>query len=585
MINKRPSISEIPTHNNDEQAIKNVPMFGEEFIDEIKVSPVIPTVGETKNNAQHEPVQEIKNITTQPNVGAETKFTNKEEQSQQERVEEKIQYQSQSTITSGLQHETVDPVESYDDTMTIKEIDEAEDVKELFILPSSTAKKFMELYDTLEELYKGTDENPYTKEEERILAYNGVFNTKYPTPEEVYYDKINQNIDNMVNKIKYGNTTYNMRNINFKSGNVTGTQAVARFRSLLTLGEVAQIPLWHSGFWVVLKPATQTEIINLQIALARREIDLGKITNTMIYSNYGVIYNRILTDFIIDHIHSTSLKLHSNDDIREYINIQDFFILALGMLSTMYPKGVTLSRTCCNSMKLDEQGRPLCDFSISGLIDPKKLLWVDKTELKDNMINHMAKKDENIMTIDSVKEYQYGFKNIKDKTVVIKSENNNEFTVTFTLPNLKYYLVNGEQWVNDIVTKTEELFAKTDNIEQKNSKISRVMSASHLAIYNIFVKRISMGSDTVIEKIDDINEALSIISTDNVAYESFMKAIREYISTSAVAICAAPNFECPKCKMKQETKDGPFKEFIPLNVIEHFFALCALRARRTDKLV
>lgn len=590
MINKRPVISEIPSADGIEPDIQNVPMFGEELIDEVRISPVTPTVTKTESNVKQEFIKEEKPIqqqNTQHEFNQQPILNKKEEPANvqpQKLIQDDVKQHYQSSVTSGLQHEAVDPVDSYDDDLTIKKLDEAEEAKELFIIPSSTAKKFMELYDTLEELHKNTEENPYNQDEGRIFAYNGVFNTKYPSPEEVYYDKINQNIDNMINKIKYGNTTYNMRNINFKSENVTGSQAVARFRSLLSLGEVAQIPLWHSGFWVVLKPPTQTEIINLQIALARREIDLGKITNTMIYSNYGVVYNRILTDFIVDHIHSTSLKLPSNEDIREYINIQDFYILALGMLASMYPKGMSFVRTCTNSMKIDENGKPLCDYSISGIVDPKKLVWVNKTELKDHMINHMGKKDENSMTIDSVKEYQYGFGSIKDKTVVIKSENGNEFSVTFTLPNLRDHLVNGEQWVNDIVNKTEALFVENDTVEQKNTKISRIMSASYLSIYNIFIKRIAIGDSAVIDKIEDINETLSIITTDNTACETFLEAIRDYISTSAIAICAIPNFECPKCKTKYNNGTGAFKEFIPLNVIEHFFALCALRAQRTNRL-
>ena len=288
-------------------------------------------------------------------------------------------------------------------------------------------------------------------------------------------------------------------------------------------------------------------------------------------------------DFIKDHIQNSSLKLSPEDDILDYINIQDLQPLVLGVIISMYPKGAPITRSCVNTIVLDDDNVPKCDYSIRGVLDPKKLLFVNRKALSSEHINQMIKRLPNSVTIDDVKNYQLTLDRIKPHKIEFNTEAEDvKINLTISLPSIKEYITAGEEWVNDIIYKSEELFTDADNQEAKDKKVDEMLSTFVLGLYSTFITEIENVNEgkKVVDKATIIN-LLELFSGDRVILKDYIPKITKFITDTAVAIVATPTFVCPKCNANQAVSENPaFKELIPLNIIESFFDLSTLRGAK-----
>ena len=514
---------------------------------------------------------------------------NNEQQVKQDSVQPQ---QPETTEVTDDRHEQINPYSNETVIKDLESIMKKQDENEKLLkqlsrsipMPSAAYSKVVDFFQKIEKYIDENGEDSISEKQRSVLE-DIRQSSMYTLFRDMFYSKVNNDKDNYVNDIHYADKTINTKSASITKSegdeNVSGLKAINRFRSLISVGEVIQLPLWHSGFWVLIKPPTQAEIANLQTSIVSNEINLGRETNTLVYSNYSVVTNRILTEFVIDHINQTSIKGWQDLDLREYISTQDFYPLVVGMLSTMAPEGVNIIRYCSNATVNDETGKPKCDFFVSGTVDPKKLIWVNRKALTTKMLSHMTtRKFNETMTPDMVKDYQMNINSLRDKTVSINLDNGKSFEVTFTVPSLKDYLVNGEAWVEEIITMAESMFTDTDNKDQKNAKVNNLSNSSVLGIYNTFVKSFKLPTGEIITDTSTFKEILSDLSLDDTAFKSFIDQLSEYISDSPIAVVATPTYTCPKCNKEQkEGASGPFKEFIPLDVVSHFFVLCGLRSR------
>ena len=515
----------------------------------------------------------------------------KVEQPQQQQQEQETKSET-TTDTTEDRHEQHNPYSNETLIKDIQKIMEKQEENEKLIkqlsrslpMPSATYSKVLDFFQKVEKYVEENGEDSITDKQRNVLE-DIRQSSMYTLFRDMFCAKLNKNTDDYVNDVHYADKTINIRpaTITKQEGDesVSGLKAINMFRSLVSVGEVIQLPLWHSGFWVLIKPPTQAEIANLQTSLTANEITLGRETNTLVYSNYSVVTNRILTDFIIDHIAQTSIKGWQDLDLREYISTQDFYPLVTGMLSTMTPEGVNIIRYCSNATVNDDTGKPKCDFFVSGTVDPKKLVWVNKKALTTKMLSHMmTRKFNETMTPDMVKDYQMNILSLREKTVDIKLDNGKSFEVTFSVPSLRDYLINGEAWVEEIIQMAESMFSDTDSKDQKNAKVNNLSNSSVLGIYNTFVKGFKLPTGETITDTSTFKDILSDLSLDDTAFSEFINKLSDYISDSPIAIVATPTYTCPKCNKEQkEGATGVFKEFIPLDVVSHFFVLCGLRSR------
>jgi hypothetical protein len=439
----------------------------------------------------------------------------------------------------------------------------------------------MQFLDVLEKLTEDEVQARYTPEA-LVAGGIGINSINQTTHKDIYASELNEDTDKFVNGIKFMDQDLNLRPLPLKTnaGKVTGDMAKARFTSILGIGEVVQIPLHHSGIWIAISPPKDNELINLENALSSNQILLGRLTSTLVYSNYSVVFNRILVDFILDHMVATSLKLTEEDDIRNYILIQDLYPLVLGLITSMYPDGYNITRSCANTIVEDENGVPVCTFVSTAKVDPKKLLWLNRTSLNKEMMMHMSKRTPGSVTVEDVKYYQSTINKLADQEIIVTATNGTIINITLTSPTLFDYITNGELWVQNVIKKAEDIFVTTDTAEIKNGKVSDVLSAVLLGIYNVYVKRIESDGAEVDDRYS-IDEILDTISSDEKILDEFIEKVRAYINGAVIAIVATPDFVCPNCRSNQPTHElKAFKDLVPLNVVENFFALSALRINK-----
>lgn len=445
------------------------------------------------------------------------------------------------------------------------------------LMPTSDYNKLIGFLEKIDNIPTAIFKENFTKEDIITTGVN-INCAKNTINNNIYVDDLS-NTDEFVNNISYSDKELNPRNIPLKVdiGKVNGQIAMARFTSLLGIGEVVQVPLWHSGIWLSIKPPKDNELIALENALANNQITLGRETNTLIYSNYSVVFNRIVTDFIVDHIVGTTIKTSESINIREYIYIQDLPIMILGLIMSMYPDGYDVTRACINTLEENEDKTPKCNFIANGKLDPKKLLWLNRKELTKEMLAHMSKRTPNSVTLDEITDYRLSISKIKSKNIFLEASNGVKVDVELTAPTLLDYINNGELWVQSVISKTEALFTDADNVEQKNSKISTVLSSVILGIYNIYVSKLSIGKQSVDDR-DTINELLDTMTGDQIIIDTFINSVKNFISGNSIAIVATPDYICPNCNSTQTVNNSSkFKHLIPLNILENFFDLSALR--------
>lgn len=406
---------------------------------------------------------------------------------------------------------------------------------------------------------------------------------KYTNKDDMLSKEINEHPKNYVNDLNFSDTKLNQTVLSFKepaNKSLSGSNAIAIFRSMTASGNVIHVPLWHSGFWIVIKPPTQAEIVNLQLSLSGVEIQLGRDTNSLIYSNYMAMFTRVLSEFIVEHINSTSLKLEAGDDIRDYISIHDYFPILMGLLATMNPSGLDIVKACVNGAEVNEDGRPNCDFILKGKVDPKKLIWVDRSRLDRYMLSHMSNRTTGSMEKSAVKEYINHIPSLAEKEYQMEFSTGKKFSIVFANPTLKESATYGEEWVQEIISQAETTFSESDDARLKNVKVNMLATSIVLSVYNTYVKTIKID-DMEIKDRSTFNTILGDITFDNTAYDMFYDAIKDYVDSSPIALVATPSWECPKCKTKQErSTNKAFKEFIPINVLVHFFDHCDFRTTK-----
>lgn len=411
-----------------------------------------------------------------------------------------------------------------------------------------------------------------------FVGNNGYF---LPPRHNAFVELTKDYKDKYVNHIEYADKVLTPRTINFKSGKgeLSGSMAMNIFRNKISIGEIVQVPLWHSGFWISLKPPTQAEIIQLQDTIAHHEVNIGYETNSFVYSNYSVVLTRILVNFIIEHIAECSFEIPPGEDIREYILINDYYPMLLGLLSTIHPRGINIIQNCKNSLILNEDQKPTCDFVMSALCDPKKMLWVDRSILKDEYINSvMSTRGANQVRRDTILEYQRRISNLVSKDVTVEASNGVPITLTLSVPTISRIITEGERWVSDIVTMTENAFDGKEPKDEKVARINAMIRITVLSIYNSFVTAIytDKGTENETSTKDPVAilSNLNDMSSDDNLLVNILKEARSYIDSTTIALAGIPNYICPKCSKDQndhKDKEDKFHGFIPLDLPTYFF--------------
>jgi len=418
----------------------------------------------------------------------------------------------------------------------------------------------------------------YTEEELISVGYNTA-NIKSVYTEGPLSNKIPS--DGYVNHATVDGKKLGMRFVEpAAKGHLSGADAVAAFTSKLSIGKHASITLWHSGFTLLLLPPKESDVINLQYNISKQEHRLGMDTNNMIYSNYGVVANKLILDFVMRQVAASSLVLPDDKSYLDFILASDINQLEMTMLGCMRSGTYPLTMTCGNSLDLDADNKPVCDFTASLDIDPENTIWVRRKALTTDLLVHISKTSAGSHTAESVLEYQAKLEQNTMKTYTVGA-GDREITVDIKTPTVRKYLDSGTLWVNRVIADTEAILSVDDDVDMRENKLTVMVNASLLNRYSSYIERISTGA-AYVDDVPTIIDVLATLSSDTDVVNDMYEAVNDYINNAYISLVATYNFDCPKClkaDREQAYTDGEvtrFKEFIPVNVAEHFFAHSAL---------
>lgn len=347
------------------------------------------------------------------------------------------------------------------------------------------------------------------------------------------------------------------------AGNYTGERAVMRVRSIMGLGGLLSIPLWHSGFWITLTAPTESRLIELQRRLQEEKIELGRETFGLVFSNEQSYLNSFMLDFCMDHIYEHNVRVDSNNDLRPLIKIQDLNILFWGLACLVWPRGFDYVRSLTTREGIENTE------TISAKINVGKLMWVDNSSFDDKLKVHMAQRKRNSLTVEQVLEYQKNFVPSLSQGRRVQIKENLEVLVAST--DVNNYIADGERWIAGIVQTVDSTFTQAiPSEEERNRMIHTHARASRLRNYGAWVKAIVIDGYENTDR-DTITELLDVLSVDEETTKLIETAITKFIDDATRALVAIPETS------GKETGVPRFPHLIPVDVLNTFFTLLAQR--------
>lgn len=347
------------------------------------------------------------------------------------------------------------------------------------------------------------------------------------------------------------------------SAGYTGEKALMRVRSIMGLGGIVSVPLWHSGFWITLTAPTESALIELQRRLQEEKIELGRETFGLVFSNEQSYLNSWLLDFCMEHIYETSVRVDNNHELRPLIKIQDLNILFWGLACLIWPRGFDYVRSLTTKEGIENTQ------TISAKINLGKLMWVDNASFDDKHRAHMANRHRGKMTMEQVQDYQRTF--VPTLAAGRRVQIREGLDILIASTDVDNYIADGENWIAGIVQTVDSTFTQSaPNQEERNRMISTHARASRLRNYGAWIKAVIIDSYENANR-EEITQILDVLSVDEETTKLVETEITKFIDDSTRALIAIPETSGKEMGLPR------FPHLIPIDVVNTFFTLLAQR--------
>lgn len=370
-------------------------------------------------------------------------------------------------------------------------------------------------------------------------------------------------------------------------GKISGERAVQRVRSLLGGGEELFFPLFTSGIWISLRPATDLEQDRLDTLILTTKERLGRQTSGLAFSNSMVYIVEHLFNFIISHITNSNVEGNDLDIIQETVLLSDLQTLAWAMAAAIYTNGYPLDIPCVNDIST-------CQHVSHYTLNVMQMIWHNSDRLTPNQRAYMLDRDRKRTKAD-ILNYQ------KDngqgpacqaKTIV---DINDRVKLVLGQPTIQAHILDGHIWINTIVNHIDSVFPTPTDMDspegemyerRRNNLMQKQANLSPLKVYAHYIREvIIVEDDESTRRIDDREPLLDIIDSicaiDGMT-EKALTAIREYIAASTVSVVGVPRQPCPACQ-SNEVPDGEHPDLIGVDSVSLFFSLLRAKLRNRQQ--
>lgn len=359
---------------------------------------------------------------------------------------------------------------------------------------------------------------------------------------------------------------------------VSSDKALLLMRKELGLGNLFEVPLPHSGFWIKIKPPTDGELSNLERQIQLEKVRLGRETNGILFSNNTVYFTQALYDFILDSIYETNLVNSDVDNLKSLIKLVDFPIMAWALACSIYPKGFDFQQSCV--INPDK-----CQHVVRALLDLEKMFWFDRSQLTDDQRNQLANRRHKF-TNDEVITYQNSAKFSQVKRVEISRDNPDEPSIFISLqvPTVERHIRSGDAWINRIRDMILDKFGETISETEMMNALDEQSRLAALRLYGHWIKSIQVNNLIAEDDIDTngsaVEDILEVLSGDNEITGKVIDEVMKYIDASSIAMIALPSVPCPNCQPKLTESEAKHPKLVPVDAPKLFFTLKDLRLSR-----
>lgn len=354
------------------------------------------------------------------------------------------------------------------------------------------------------------------------------------------------------------------------SNKASAQASIMRIRALTGQGNVINVPLWHSGFWISLKTPTQNALLELDQQIAAGKVELGRVTNGLLFSNDSVMLNNTLINFILRHVYDCSLQDVSPENLKRMILVTDIPTLIYAMASTVWLKGFKYRSPCVLAPER-------CSHVHEDVLNMGRLFYVDNSMLNEEQTRHMAQRRDKY-TVDSVVRYQSLHRYNNPEITTVNATDILKFKLS--VPSIEKYVTSGNLWINGIRSMLQDSFAIDMSERERTTYMIAQGSVTALQQYAHWIDHIAVdngGEDEVFDDETVIAEMMADFTKDNDLYIALMNAVGKFINDTTVALVAIPAYACDKCEAPQGPVAEKHPHLIPLEVSRLFFTLLSRR--------
>ena len=353
----------------------------------------------------------------------------------------------------------------------------------------------------------------------------------------------------------------------------SSSRLVSKIKSALGKGEKANVPLYHSGFRITINPPSQSDLLAFQTKIMKDTTEVGRQTVGLVYSNYQAIVHKYFIEMVRDIIESTTLDTNTEeDDVFNYISMLDLNILYLGVMSSFAVSGIEVNISCKNTKILDEEDhRPKCTYVASGVLNPTKMLWLDRGALEPWMEKQLRRKSSGSVSTSEVVAYRKVIDSRADGITWNVPLSDHKVDVTFRVPTVADYMLYANMWIDKVVADVNKAVVGNITNAEREQTVELIAYYLRTSSHNGFIKTVDIDGESITE-MEDIMEALSALDHEFDVIDDLSNTILKFIEDASIAIVGITTFECPECRAVQATSgNSSFAEIIPVDMVSIFF--------------
>tara|TARA_B100000929_G_scaffold290991_1_gene287093 strand:+ start:1366 stop:2838 length:1473 start_codon:yes stop_codon:yes gene_type:complete len=367
-----------------------------------------------------------------------------------------------------------------------------------------------------------------------------------------------QKVDSNGEKLAAGRPRFG----NNGSNVISGERALMKATNALGLGAVVQIPLWHTGIWVSIKPPSEASLLELERRIGNEKISLGRYTSGMIFSNTSVYTVSYVVNFVLNHVYDASVKNITQENLKQLIKVTDIPTLVWGMACAIYPNGYKYARPCTTNPAE-------CQHVVKAELNLTKLFWTDNNALTDWQRRMMSRRTDKYSEEDLER---YEKEHFRGGATTFELQDN--FKVRLQVPTIAQYEASGFAWVDGIVRLLEGSLGVSLKGKERDDYIVDQGRLTALQQYSHWVKEIMVDDDSIVDQ-ETIESLLGSLSSQEDISKQFFEKVGQFIDGATIALVALPKYDCPACGGEQEADvhGDRHPHLLPIDAVRVFFTL------------